>query len=308
MTAAIVFPALSPVRRKDLGTFLMIHPFARRRLAEANDVLGYHLADALADAPPDDDYTEPVQVAVLIACLALAEWAEKRLGAAPEYCVGPSFGERAALAYTGALPFADTVRLVDEIARVERQYFATEHQDVVTHSFVRVPVERLEALLAGLDWHDISGRLDPDFHMVSLREAELTDFKAAISAVGGYSLTTMRPPAHASAFTGVRAQMEQVYARYTLSAPRIPVISYQDGAVLTDPRALRAGLLDGFVRPIRWVEAVRSLRELSVDRLWVTGPDTMFSRLRTTTENFDVELCDLRRVLVRPRRLSSASG
>jgi [acyl-carrier-protein] S-malonyltransferase len=308
MTAAIVFPALSPVRRKDLGVFLMIHPLARRRLAEANEVLGYHLADALADAPPDDDYAEPVQVAMLVACLALAEWAETRLDAAPEYCVGPSFGERAALAYTGALPFADTVRLVDEIARVERRYFATEHRDVVTHSFVRVPEERLDALLAGVDWHDVSGRLDADFHMVSLREAELAGFKAAISEAGGYSLYTMRPPAHSSAFTGLRAEMEQVYAQYALSAPRMPIVSYQDGAVLTDPQALGSGLLDGFVRPIHWTDTVRSLRELGVDRLWVAGPDTMFSRLRTTIENFDVELCDLRRVLVRPRRLSLASG
>ncbi|MBP2708506.1 ACP S-malonyltransferase [Microbispora sp. RL4-1S] len=308
MTAAIVFPALSPVRRNDLGTFLMIHPIARRLLAEADDALGYHLADALADAPEDDDYAEPVQVAVLVACLALAEWAEERLGAAPEFCVGPSFGERAALAYTGALPFADTVRLVDEIARVERRYFAAEHRDVVTHSFVRVPDERLGPLLAGLEWHDISGRLDADFHMVSLREAELAGFKAAISEAGGYSLYTMRPPAHASAFTGIRARMEEVYARHTLSAPRMPVVSYQDGAVLTGPGELRACLLDGFVRPIRWIDTVRSLRELGVDRLWVTGPDAMFSRLRTTAANFDVELCDLRRVMVRPRRLSPASG
>ncbi|WP_217145659.1 ACP S-malonyltransferase [Streptomyces sp. AC627_RSS907] len=301
MTDAIVFPALSPVRRKDLGTFLMIHPYARRRLAEADEALGYHLADALADAP-DDDYAEPVQVAVLVACLALAEWAGERLGAAPEFCAGPSFGERAALAYTGALPFADTVRLVDEIARTERRYFAAEHRDVVTHSFVRVSEERLHPLLAGLDWHDVSGRLDADFHMVSLREPELDGFKSAISAAGGYSLYTMRPPAHTSLFSGVRALMEDVYARYTLSAPRVPVVSYQDGTVLTDPEALRTALLDGFVNPIRWVDTVRSLRDLGVDRLWITGPDAMLSRLRTTADTFDVELCDLRRVLVRPRR------
>lgn len=162
MTAALVFPALSPIRRGELGTFLMIHPIARRLRREADDALGYHLGEALADAPPDDDYAEPVQVAVLVASLALAEWAEQRLGAAPEYVVGPSFGERAALAYTGALPFADTVRLVDEIARVERHYFATEHRDIVTHSFVRVPQEHLGELLAALDWHEISVRMDTD--------------------------------------------------------------------------------------------------------------------------------------------------
>ena len=239
---------------------------------------------------------------MLVACMALAEWAEQRLGAAADFCVGPSFGERAALAYTGALPFADTVRLVDEIARAERSYFATEHRDVVTHSFTRVPAERLAPLLAELAWHDISGRLDDDFHMVSLREDDLAAFKEAISRAGGYSLYTMRPPAHAALFTGVRARMEQVYAAYTLRAPRIPIVSYQDGSVITGADELHAGLLDGFVRPIGWTDTVRSLRELGVDRLWVMGPDSMFSRLRSTTDNFAVELCDVRRVMVRPRR------
>ncbi|MCM4085081.1 ACP S-malonyltransferase [Paractinoplanes hotanensis] len=302
MSSAIVFPALSPLRRGELGTFLLVHPLARRRLAEADEALGYRLVDALADAPPDDDYAEPVQVAVLVACLALADWASQRLGASPEYCVGPSFGERAALAYTGVLSFEDTVRLVDEIARTERDYFATEHRDVVTHSFVRVPADRLDDMLAGLSWHDVSGRLDADFHMVSLREAELDGFKAAIGAAGGYSLYTMRPPAHASLFTGVRARMEKVYESYALEAPRLPIVSYQDGALLTEPETLKAALLDGFVQPIRWLEALETLRERGVERLWVAGPDTMFSRLRSTSASFEVELCDIRRVMARPRR------
>ena len=302
MSSALVFPALSPVRRNELGTFLTVHPTARRRLAEADAALGHHLADALADAPADDDYAEPVQVAVLTACVALADWAAQQLGATWDYVVGPSFGERAALAHTGALPFADTVRLVDEIARTERRYFATHHRDVVTHSFVRVAEDRLGDLLAGLSWHEISGRMDTDFHMVSLREAELAGFKDAIGAAGGYSMYTMRPPAHASLFTGVRAEMERVCAPYPIAAPRVPIVSYLDGSLLTEPAALRTSLLDGFVRPIGWVGTVRALRELGVDKLWVAGPDAMFSRLRGTVEHFDVELCDLRRVMRRPRQ------
>ncbi|WP_433789728.1 ACP S-malonyltransferase [Actinoplanes sp. CA-252034] len=301
MTSAIVFPALSPVRRRDLGTFLMIHPYARRRLAEADEALGYHLADALA-AAPDDDYAEPVQVAVLVACLALADWSTDWLGADPAYCVGPSFGERAALAYTGALGFADTVLLAGDIARTEREFFATEHRDVVTHSFTRVPAGRLAELLDGLAWHEISGHLDTDFHMVSLRDGELEPFKAAISEAGGYSLYTMRPPAHAAVFAGLRERMAAVYDRYPLAAPRLPIVSYLDGSLVTGVDELRASLLDGFVRPIGWLDTVTALRGHGVDRLWVAGPDAMFSRLRVTADHFGVELCDLRRALVRPRR------
>ncbi|WP_018640184.1 ACP S-malonyltransferase [Parafrankia elaeagni] len=302
MSTAILFPALGPVRRNELGKFLMIDPAGRQLVAEASDALGYHLADALAEAG-DDDYAEAVQVSFAVGSLALAAWAERELGAEPACCVGPSFGERPALAYTGALPVADTVRLVAEIARAEREYFGAEHGDVVTQSFTRVPEERLRPLLDGLsDWYEISGYLDADFHMVSLREHELDRFKAGVSEAGGYCLYTMRPPAHAGIFTGLRDRIAaHVSARYELAAPRVPVVSYQDGTVLNDPDALREALADGFVRAIRWPDTVRSLRAQGVRTLYITGPDNMFHRVRPTLDNFEIELVDLRRVLRRPR-------
>ncbi|WP_018504766.1 ACP S-malonyltransferase [Parafrankia discariae] len=327
MTAAVVFPALAPVRRRELGKFLLVDPLGRRRLAEADDVLGYRLADALADAEAAtatataaaasdsaaaaasaaaaEELTDAEQLAFAVACVALADRAEQE-GLNPAYCVGPSFGERAALAYTGVLPFTDMIRLVSEIARVEREYFAVEHRDVVTHSFVRVPGQRLTALLADLgerdEWYEVSGYLDPDFHLVSLRERALAGFRAAISDVGGYSMHTMRPPAHAAAFAGLRERMAtEVYARFELTEPRIPVVSYQTGSLLEDPSALRADLLDGLVRPIRWLDTVRSLSELGVTELCVTGPDNLYHRLRSSRDAFQTTLVDHRRILRRPR-------
>ncbi|MEX5635049.1 ACP S-malonyltransferase [Parafrankia sp. FMc2] len=306
MTAAIVFPAFAPVRPRELGKYLLLDPHARRRLAEADEALGHHLADALADADENDDQSVAVQLAFAVACLALADNAEAE-GLDAAYCVGPSFGERPALAYTGALPFGSVIQMVDEIARVEREYFATEHRDIVTHSFVRVGGQQLADLLAGLDargvWHEISGYLDPDFHMLSLPEGELDALKTAISDAGGYSLHTTWPPAHAAIFAGLRDRMvREVYDRYELSAPRIPVVSYQDGRLMKDPAELRADLADGLVRPIRWLDAVQALRDLDVTELCVAGPDSMFHRLKSSRDLFRTTLVDHRRILRRPRR------
>ena len=303
--SAIVFPALGSVRKNDLGKFLMVDPFARERVAVANEVLGHHIADALLAS--DGDYAPAVQIAFFVACLSLADFAERKLGMTPDFCVGPSFGERTALAYTGVLSYPDALRLVDTIARTEREYFARAHTGIVTHSFVRVPEDRLKELLSGLDardeWFDISGHLDRDFSMVSLHERALPEFEADIRAGGGYSMSTMRPPAHAGIFSSLRERIAaEVDANFSLAAPRIPIVSYQDGARLDTPAAVRSALLDGFVRPIRWPDAVRSLRDLAVERLYFTGVDSMFHRLKSTVDNFAVELVDLRRVLYPPRR------
>jgi len=301
---AMVFPALGPVHRQELGKFLMISPFARDHLVTAGQVLGYHLADALLEA--EDDYAEAVQLAFFVACLSLADFAEQRLGVIPDYCVGPSFGERTALAYTGALAYPDALRLVEFIARTEREYFAEEHTGIVTHTFVRVPEDRLKTLLAGLDargeWYDVSGYLDRDFHMVSLHERTLAYFKTEISTLGGYSMQTMRPPAHAGIFTRLRERIAQaVDERFPLGTPRLPIVSYQDGVRLDTPVALRSALLDGFVRPIHWLDTVRSLQDLGVTDLCFAGPDTMFHRLGSTIDRFRVTLVDVRRVMRPPR-------
>jgi [acyl-carrier-protein] S-malonyltransferase len=301
----MVFPALGPVRRNELGKFLMISPFAHERMAVAQEVLGYHLADALLEG--DDDYSEAVQLAFFVACLSLADLAEQRHGVAPEYCAGPSFGERTALVYTGALTYPEGLRLVELIARIEHEYFAVEHTGIVTHSFVRVSPEQLKGLLSGLEaqgeWYDVSGYLDQDFSMVSLHERALPAFKAAISACGGYSMSTMRPPAHAGVFGELRERIaREIDARFVLRPPRIPVVSYQDGVLLDDPAALRSALLDGFVKPIRWLDTVRSLQGLGVEELCFAGPDSMFHRLRSTVDSFEVDLVDVRRVLRPPRR------
>lgn len=106
---ALVFPGMSPTRFQDSAKFMLINPVARRLVAEADDALGYSLVDRYRDT--EGDYSEYAQVAFLVNCLALAEWAQDRFDPQPALCVGPSFGGKTAAAHTGVLDFADAVRL-----------------------------------------------------------------------------------------------------------------------------------------------------------------------------------------------------
>lgn len=290
-SSAFVFPGMGPVRFTDVADFMLGGPPARERVAVADDVLGYSLAEAFRRS--ESDYTEAAQVSFMVICVALADWVERTLGVRPIACAGPSFGGKAAAAYSGALPFADAVRMTAELARITDDYFAGEHTGLVTQSFVRVPADARRELLAELErrgeFHDVSCYIDDDFAMVTLDERHLEWLLGRVRAAGGLPLYTMRPPMHSPAFLPLRRRAEaEVFAGLTFADPWLPVVDDHDGVVLTTGDGVRTMLLDGFVRPLRWPETVTALRRLNAAHLCVCGPDSLFGRVAVTRRNFAV--------------------
>ena len=306
-TEAIVFPGMAPSRFADVGKFMLVNPFARKLIAAADERLGYSLVDSFRGA--DGDYSEYAQVAFMVNCLALAQWAEHELGVRPSVVAGPSFGEKPAVVYAGSLSFADGVWLTARLARCLEEFFATEHTDVVTHSFVRTPEERLREVLAALaargEWYDISCYIDHDFYMISLRERNLDWLQREIRGIGGLSLYSMRPPMHSAAFGALRRKAEdEVLGELSFADPTLPVVADQDGAVIGSAAGVRTMLLDSFVRPLRWPDVVATLKGLGTRKVCVSGPDSLFGRVGCTTSNFEVVAVNPR-LAMQPRRRGS---
>jgi [acyl-carrier-protein] S-malonyltransferase len=304
VSTAVVFPGMGPSGYSDLGKFLVTEPRARRLRRAADAALGYPLMERYRDSSAD--YSEFSQVAFLICCLALTEWARDTLEIEPALCTGPSFGEKPAAAYSGALTFAETVLLTARLARCEEEYFRSEHRDVVTQSVARTPEETLREILTGMsergEWHDISCHIDQDFFMVSMREPAVERFTREVRAAGGLPLYAMRPPMHSSAFAALRRKAEEeVVGAFTFADPRMPIVADQDGAVVRTGDGVRAMLLDGFVRPVRWACTVEAMKGLGVTEVYVAGPDSLFGRVRCTTRAFTVVPVNPRTAL-RPRK------
>jgi [acyl-carrier-protein] S-malonyltransferase len=301
---AMVFPGMGPTTFAEVGKFLLVNPFARNLVRIADDRLGYSLVDRFRGA--GGDYSEYAQVAFFTGCLALAEWAEQELGVRSTVCAAASFGAKPAAVYAGSLSFDEGVWLTARVARCLTEYFAMEHRDVVTHSFARTPAEKLAEVLAELadrgEWYDVSCEVDHDFHLVSVRERSLDWLLGRVRAAGGLPLYGMRPPMHSAAFAGLRRRVEQeVLSELDFAAPRLPVVADSDGFVLDSADGMRASLLDGFVRRVRWPEVVATLRRLGVATVCVAGPDSLFGRVGVTTGNFTVIAADPRLALT-PRR------
>jgi [acyl-carrier-protein] S-malonyltransferase len=300
----IVFPGMGPSGYDDLGRFIATDPCARRLRRIADRALGYPLMDRYRAAGAD--YSECSQVAFLISCLALIERTGDMLGGRPVACTGPSFGGKAAIAYSAALPVAETILLTARLARCEEEYFTSHHSDAVTQSVARTPEPVLRRILRGMterdEWHDISCHIDDDFFMVTMRSSSLSRFTREVRAAGGLPLYAMRPPMHSAAFGALRRKVEdEVLGDFPLADPSIPVVADQDGSVVATADGLRTMLLDGIVRPVRWPDAVRSMKALGVTKICIPGLDHLFGRVHCTVRNFEV-LPITPRLALQPRK------
>jgi [acyl-carrier-protein] S-malonyltransferase len=296
---------MGPSGYAELGKFVVTDPCARRLRRVADEVLGYPLMDLYRASAAD--YSEYSQVVFLITCLALIEQAGDTLESEPVACTGPSFGEKTAVAYSGVLPFRQTVLLTAQLARCEEEYFRSEHQDVVTQSVARTPGPALQAILQAMtdrhEWHDISCHIDEDFFMVSMRTSSLDYFIREVRAAGGLPLYAMRPPMHSAAFGPLRRKVEdEVLGDALLDDPRLPIISDQDGSVVVTAEGVRAMLLDSFIRPVRWPQTVQAMKSLGITKVCVSGPDSLFGRVRCTVQNFEVLPINVR-TASRPRSM-----
>ncbi|WP_349876885.1 ACP S-malonyltransferase [Micromonospora sp. HUAS YX12] len=283
MTEAVLLPGLAPSNHRAVGEFMVTDPYARRRVAQADAVLGRSLVDGFRTAGPAGNADS--QLAFMVNCIALADRADQA-GMSARLAIGPSFGQFALAAHLGVLPFEIAVELVIAFSDCEREYFRTRHTGLVTRFFYRLDttglaVVRRELTVRGA-WNELSCDLDAGFAALTLARDAVPALDAAVRAIGGIPLYSLSPPVHSSAFGQLRDRCAEVCHGVDFAAPRMPVVSDHDGTLVTTGPGVRELLLAGIVRPVRWPAAMAALTGAGVRIVWVPGPSNLFDRLART--------------------------
>lgn len=301
---AVVFPGMGPVERGEYLRFLLLTPAGREVLAEAEDALGYRLDENwLAD---EQAYSPAAQLGFLAATLALADLIEAELTEPPVAMAGPSFGCRAVAIRSGSVGVGPGFLMAARMAEVMDDYFSTRHPSLVTQSFGRLAPDAAAEIIADLESRerpaDLSCRVDEDFVMITLDEADLDGVVAAARGRGAMPLFTMKPPMHARYFAELRQRLDaEVFAQIDFRDPGVPVVADQDGELLTSGSGIRELLLRGCDEMVDWPRALDGLAERGVTHLLVAGEDGLFTRVPGTTKRFRVRQWGVRAQL-RPRR------
>jgi [acyl-carrier-protein] S-malonyltransferase len=268
---------------KDLCASL---PAAKALFDKAADVLGYDLLQVCTSGPEEKlNSTVVSQPAIYVASLAALESLrakEPGVEADVVATAGLSLGEYTALAFAGALGFADGLRLVHERgAAMQAAADATPSGMVSVLGLSQGKVEELCAKASAAGNVQIANLLCPSNIVVSGTKAGCDeverlapDFGAMksirLAVAGAFHTDVMRP---------ADEKLAAALAACRLQPARLPVWSNVDAQPHTQPDEIRKLLVRQVLQPVLWEQTMRNLLAAGVTKFYEIGPGRVLAGL-----------------------------
>lgn len=274
-------------------------PLARERFREANETLGFDIADLCFHGPADTlQLTAHTQPAILIHSVIAWEILQQR-GIVPVAVAGHSLGEYSALVAAGSLQFRDAVRLVHL-----RGQFMQEAVPVGVGAMAAIlGLEQMQVELSCLDVID-EGVVQPANYNCPGQIVISGDVAAVKKAMArclekGAVKTVELPvsaPFHSALMGPAAERLEPELARVTFADANIPVISNVEARPIPSKARLPRLLVEQVTAPVRWHESMEALVQLGIEAVIEVGPGKVLSALMRRIER-KVKVLDLQDLL-----------
>ena len=259
-------------------------PVVQQTFAEASEVLGFDLLSLITEGPADVlNQTENTQPALLTASVALWRlWEQKSDGAKPAFMAGHSLGEYSALVCSGAMQFADAVRIVRQ-----RGLFMQEAVPQGTGAMAAVlglnDDAVLEVCAAAAQGEVVEAvNFNSPGQVVIAGHVKAVERAAGLAKEAGAKRAMLLPvsvPSHCALMKPAAEKLATELQSVELKAPEIPVIHNVTAEACSDPDQIRNNLVAQLYSPVRWVETISRFSESGVARFVECGPGKVLAGL-----------------------------
>jgi [acyl-carrier-protein] S-malonyltransferase len=258
-------------------------PIARRTFEEANDALGFDLAELCFQGPEEQlrltEFTQPAIFTVSVAALrVLAE-----AGVSADYVAGHSLGEYSANVAAGAIEFAVAARTVRRRGQLMQQ--AVPAGQGAMAAILGMPAETVVAVCREASCE--GAPVEP----ANLNSPEQTVISGATAAVeraialakerGAKRavLLQVSAPFHCSLMQPAQDGLAPILQEIPFSAAKMPVVVNVDAALFTDGAQLRDALVRQVTGAVRWTQSMQLLIAEGVTTFVEVGPGKVLSGL-----------------------------
>jgi [acyl-carrier-protein] S-malonyltransferase len=253
-------------------------PAARAVFEDADRAVGYGLTELCFEGPierlSETEVTQPALVAATLACLA----AVRESDLAPDFVIGHSVGEYAALVASGALGAPDAVRLVRERG-IATAAAAAERPGAMA-AVIGLDDEVVERLCDEIDGVWAANYNSPGQVVVSGTVAGVLALMASAEAAGARRAIRLKVSGgfHSPLTAPAEPRLAAAVARVDFDEPSIPFFSTVSCG-LEHAEAIPRLLVEQLTAPVRFTQGVERLRDLGVDTFVEIGPGSVLSGL-----------------------------
>ncbi len=250
---------MTPILGKPLSEFIFVDS------ADAN---------AVAKAEEDLRQTAITQPAVLAADLALTRLLAA-YGIEPDFVMGHSLGEYAALVAAGALPFADALEAVSARGR-EMTRFSVDDNGRMAAVFA--PISEIERVLKSADGYVVIANINSEHQAVIGGASKATEQAMESFRKAGYEVAAL-PVSHAfhtSIVAPASEPLRRVLARLRLQSPRLPIVANTNGEFYPTGSDIVPQMLDILAEqvasPVQFIKGLHTLYQAGTRIFVEVGP------------------------------------
>jgi len=262
----------------------LAEPAARAVLQEADTALGFPLSKLMAEGPEETlKLTEHTQPAILTHSLMVVRaWAHRL--PKPDFAAGHSLGEYSALVALGALRFEDAVRTVRERGRAMQE--AVPVGVGAMAALLNMSLEDVEASCA--EAAQSTGKIvvpanfnGPGQIVIAGHVEAVEAALEAAKARGGRKMMKLpvSAPFHSPLMEPAKVRMEPILRGLAIQTPICPLVNNVDAVAVSDPEALRDGLVRQIPGAVRWQATLELLLGQGVTTFLELGPGKVLAGL-----------------------------
>lgn len=258
-------------------------PAARAAFQEADDILSFPLSKLCFEGNEDElRQTVNAQPALLVTSVAtlasIAEAAGLKAPPPAQFVAGHSVGEYAALVASGALPFADAIRLVR--TRGTLMHKAGQVHEGSMAAILGLDMASVEQLCQQTGAEIANINCDGQVVISGTKQALVSalDLAKALGAKRAIPLV-VSGAFHSSLMREAVPGMTAALAHATFQDPRVPIVSNVTGEPLEQARELRPELVQQICSCVKWSKSVEYMANKGVDTFIEVGPGKVLTGL-----------------------------
>jgi [acyl-carrier-protein] S-malonyltransferase len=250
---------------------------ARETFDEANEALGFDLADLCFNGPEEQlrltEFTQPAIFTVSVAALRVLTEA----GVTPDYLAGHSLGEYSANVAAGAIEFAVAARTVRRRGQLMQQ--AVPPGEGAMAAILGMSPEAVLSICQESS-REVGAPVEP----ANLNSPEQTVISGAAAAVEwavplarlrGAKRAIVLPvsaPFHCSLMQPAQDALAPILQQVTFLPARVPVVVNVNAGMISDPALLRDALIRQVTGAVHWTESMQVLIAQGVTNFIEVGP------------------------------------